>query len=86
MQISVQDTGTGIDEQNIPRIFEPFFTTWRASKRKPGTSRFERSSCRVTPVPSSTTQASATRGGRFAQAVSATGRSGQSPGVRRRGQ
>ncbi|MFZ0427361.1 MAG: ATP-binding protein, partial [Acidobacteriota bacterium] len=27
VRISVQDTGTGIDEQNIPRIFEPFFTT-----------------------------------------------------------
>ena len=27
IQVIVQDTGTGIDQQNLPKIFEPFFTT-----------------------------------------------------------
>ena len=27
IMISVEDTGFGIDEENIPKIFEPYFTT-----------------------------------------------------------
>ena len=28
LELSVQDTGSGIDEKVKARIFEPFFTTW----------------------------------------------------------
>jgi CheY-like chemotaxis protein len=32
LRLSVQDTGTGMDEQTITRIFEPFFTTKELGK------------------------------------------------------
>lgn len=32
VQLSITDTGTGIDPQNLPRMFEPFFTTKSAGK------------------------------------------------------
>jgi len=32
IRISIQDTGTGITQQNLPRIFDPFFTTKGAKK------------------------------------------------------
>jgi hypothetical protein len=32
IRISIQDTGTGITPENLPRIFDPFFTTKGAKK------------------------------------------------------
>jgi len=32
VQLTVQDTGSGIDEKHLEHIYEPFFTTWRKAR------------------------------------------------------